>query len=175
MPGSHGRRWGLRVWATHGHGRASSRQEGHGGQAQEACRVCLVQREGVHRREQERHGHQAIVRHMQRYGHGLMTDRITCPECGGEGEHKLGPLSFLCCLCHGTGEVGGDNEPAERDDRTEFNPYTDESPVWESERRNVPFCLMCLGAGEVVNVGDIREPSKVIRSPCPSCCPTASS
>lgn len=31
-----------------------------------------------------------------------------CPECGGEGEKRLGPLTLACEECGGSGEVGGD-------------------------------------------------------------------
>lgn len=99
-----------------------------------------------------------------------MTDLIMCPECHGHGEHVLGELRFLCELCHGTGEVGGDNEPAERDDEVrEFNPYTDASPLWEEIRAHSSACPTCFGTGEVVNVGDIRSPSKLVMGPCPTC------
>lgn len=98
-----------------------------------------------------------------------MTDPITCPDCDGEGEHVLGPMRFLCCFCHGTGEVGGDNEPAERGHDAEYDPYSDPSPT---PVRGVPGCGMCLGSGVVVNVGDVRNPSKLIESACPACAPS---
>lgn len=99
-----------------------------------------------------------------------MTDPITCPDCDGEGEHVLGPMRFLCCFCHGTGEVGGDNEPAEREEETEFDPYIERSPVRESIA--TPGCGTCFGTGKVVNVGDIRRPSRLVESTCPACSQT---
>lgn len=103
-----------------------------------------------------------------------MTDPITCPECHGVGEHRLGTLRLLCEFCHGAGEVGGENEPAERDDSTEFDPYRDASPMREIVAESMPGCTTCFGVGTVVNVGDIRRPTMLIEAPCPACQPQRS-
>lgn len=99
-----------------------------------------------------------------------MTDPITCPECRGAGEHHIGPLTLLCEFCHGAGEVGGDNEPAERDDRDDELCTT---PAWEQFGADPAVgCMTCLGTGQVIGLGgDVRGgvPTKLVEQPCPAC------
>lgn len=100
-----------------------------------------------------------------------MTDRLDCPDCGGSGEQTFGPLTVLCIFCRGCGYVGDDNEPAERNEPADFDPYSgDAAPVWDQPAvEAMPGCLQCFGTGKVVNVGDIRRPDRLSESPCPAC------
>jgi len=107
-----------------------------------------------------------------------MTDPITCPECGGEGVERLGPLALACRFCQGAGEVGGENEPAE-DGQVREDGYRQprEGEAYDPDVHGpLPsvqdhpavqrsgLCTQCLGAGSVM----IREP--VLRVvPCPAC------
>jgi hypothetical protein len=103
-----------------------------------------------------------------------MSDRLSCPDCGGTGETRLGPLRFLCRFCRGFGYVGDDNEPATRndDDGDEVDPMAT-TPVWEDPAaRALPGCPQCLGTGRVIGLGgDVRggAPSKLVEAPCPAC------
>jgi hypothetical protein len=99
-----------------------------------------------------------------------MTDPITCPDCNGEGEHRLGPMRFLCHFCHGTGEVGGENEPAERG---EDDGELCTTPAWEQLGADaMPGCTTCFGTGRVIGLGgDVRGgiPATLAEAPCPAC------
>lgn len=99
-----------------------------------------------------------------------MTDPITCPECRGAGEHHLGTLRLLCDLCHGAGEVGGENEPAERggDDGELCTTPAAEQLGGDA----MPGCRTCLGTGKVISLGgDVRGgvPSTLVEQTCPAC------
>lgn len=95
-----------------------------------------------------------------------MTDRLTCPECGGSGEHRIGRLVLQCEFCLGAGYVGEDNEPAEE------HPAGPAPPVWEQPGAISPGCPVCFGAGQVVNLGHNNPPTRVIQVACPACSPT---
>ncbi|WP_067484863.1 hypothetical protein [Actinomadura hibisca] len=98
-----------------------------------------------------------------------MTDKLQCPDCGGEGEQRIGSLTIACRFCMGRGYVGGDYEPAEDPAPGEL-PRPEDIPVWEEPGMDAfPGCKVCLGAGVVVHVGDINAPSKVVESSCPAC------
>ncbi|WUH97138.1 hypothetical protein OHR68_26825 [Spirillospora sp. NBC_00431] len=107
-----------------------------------------------------------------------MSDEIECPECGGTGEQRLGPLQLMCMFCHGRKVVGGGRGP--RDGGTRYNaqgwkvPEDGETydaqvhgplpPVWEHPAvRSSGLCTRCLGAGVVVAEGTYAE------APCPVC------
>ncbi|MDL4774984.1 MULTISPECIES: hypothetical protein [Thermomonosporaceae] len=98
-----------------------------------------------------------------------MTDKLECPDCGGEGEQRIGPLRFACRFCMGRGYVGGDYEPAEDPAPGDLSRPED-TPVWdEPVMAGFPGCVTCLGAGMVVHVGDINRPTKMVESRCPAC------
>lgn len=103
-----------------------------------------------------------------------MTDRLECPDCGGSGQQRFGPVNVLCPFCRGLGYVGDDNEPAERDpdDGAEVHPM-EADPVWEQPgARAVPGCSVCFGSGTVISLGgDVRGgvPKTMVRLPCPQC------
>jgi DnaJ-class molecular chaperone len=100
-----------------------------------------------------------------------VSDRLDCPDCGGTGEQRYGPINVRCLFCRGQGYVGDDNEPAE--DRA--GTRSDERvPLWQQtgaadRAAELPGCAVCLGAGVVVNLGDIERPSTLIEAPCPRC------
>lgn len=108
-----------------------------------------------------------------------MTDPITCPECGGAGEERIGSLTMACKFCHGRGTVGGDYEPAEGGHvRTDGyrNPVEGESydpavhgplPAVQDHPavRTLAGCRRCLGMGELVAMVGGR----IVRGPCPDC------
>jgi hypothetical protein len=100
-----------------------------------------------------------------------MSDRLDCPDCGGSGERPFGPLTVLCLFCRGRGYVGDDNEPAEDNEPSDFDPYAERSgPLGEDPASaGLTGCPACLGARTVVNVGDIRRPSTLVVAPCPMC------
>lgn len=114
-----------------------------------------------------------------------MTDRIACPECAGRTETHIGSLRLRCRFCHGRGVVGGGFEPAEggrqrRDgyrkpeegeqyDPDEHGPLP---AVWEHPvTSDLGCCRTCLGAGEVMHLGDIyrARAERGVMIPCPAC------
>lgn len=121
----------------------------------------------------------------------LMSDEITCPECGGDGEKAIGPLRLRCQFCHGHGLVGGDHEPAEDAppradgfraprDGEEYDPdvHGPLPAIWEHPAaRQVDGCPVCFGAGTVIGLGDIygNTTGKLVELPCPSCSGRAAS
>lgn len=98
-----------------------------------------------------------------------MTDRLTCPDCGGDGQQRIGWLTLQCRFCLGAGYVGDDNEPAE--DSTLRAPQ--DIPVWqEPAMREFAGCTRCLGTGRIVGLGgDVTGgvPSSMVEAPCPVC------
>jgi hypothetical protein len=76
-------------------------------------------------------------------------------------------------FCRGRGYVGDDNEPADRNDEHEYDPYAATStPVWDEPAvAAIPGCPQCFGTGKVVTVGNIRRPTKVVESLCLACSP----
>ncbi|TMQ90895.1 hypothetical protein ETD83_33380 [Actinomadura soli] len=103
-----------------------------------------------------------------------MSDEIECPECGGTGEERLGPLQLMCMFCHGRKVVSGEHEPADDGSRGPGWPGEAEEhdarvhgplpPVWEHPAvRGSGLCTHCLGAGVVVSEGSYAE------APCPVC------
>jgi len=115
-----------------------------------------------------------------------MTDEITCPECGGTGEQRIGTLRMQCNFCHGAGLVGGDFEPAEGGHRRTDgyrNPVDGEDydpdihgplpAVGEHPAvGELDVCPQCLGAGVVIGLGDILRgdvTGKLVEAPCPRC------
>ncbi|MFI0373101.1 hypothetical protein ACH35V_35015 [Actinomadura sp. 1N219] len=103
-----------------------------------------------------------------------MSDEIECPECGGTGEQRLGPLQLMCMFCHGRKVVGGEREPADDGPRHRLFPgeggeYDAQAhgplpPVWDHPAvRGSGLCTHCLGAGVVVAEGSYAE------APCPVC------
>lgn len=107
---------------------------------------------------------------MLRHGTQVaVSDRITCPECGGAKGQQLGDLFLACQFCSGLGWVGGDNEPAERGDQ----PPPEPPPAWEHKvwldswiARRVG-CRHCLGSGKVSTIDD--ESRTMVSAPCPAC------
>lgn len=105
-----------------------------------------------------------------------MTDPITCPECGGTGEQRIGTLRLACRFCHGAGQVGGEYEPAEGGhQRTDGYRTPTEGEEYDPQvhgplpaARDHPavlgsgLCRTCLGARVVVS-------STLIEAPCPEC------
>ncbi|GAA4934212.1 hypothetical protein HD597_010106 [Nonomuraea thailandensis] len=97
-----------------------------------------------------------------------MTDRITCPECGGRRGQQVGGLFLACQFCGGQGTVGGNNEPAERgcDDR----PPPPPPPAWEHKVWSDPWisqtigCRYCLGSRKVSHVDE--EAGTLVTVPC---------
>jgi hypothetical protein len=90
---------------------------------------------------------------------------------------------MACHECGGVGQVGGDVEPCLRDDGYR-QPYEGEDydpdihgplpAVWEQPAvRGVPGCPACLGAGVVINLGDIYRATTntMVQLPCPRCRP----
>ena len=107
-----------------------------------------------------------------------------CPVCEGSGRETIGPLTMVCHECGGDGQVGGDLEdaPQRKDgyrqpiDGEEYEPdvHGPLPAVWDQPvARGVPGCPMCLGAGVVINLGDIyRETTNtMVQLPCPRCRP----
>ncbi|MFI0483162.1 hypothetical protein [Actinomadura sp. 9N215] len=93
-----------------------------------------------------------------------MSDEIECPECGGTGEQRLGPLQLMCMYCHGRKVVGGEHEPADDGRRFDVRGNGPLPPVWEHPAvRASGLCTHCLGAGVVVAEGSYAE------APCPVC------
>ncbi|GAA4240514.1 hypothetical protein GCM10022254_65450 [Actinomadura meridiana] len=89
-----------------------------------------------------------------------VSNEIECPECGGTGEQRLGPLQLLCQYCHGRRVVGGTPRNAPQGDE-DHDPLP---PVWEHPAvRSSGLCTHCLGAGVVVAEGTYAE------APCPVC------
>lgn len=95
-----------------------------------------------------------------------MTDRISCPECGGAGHQLLGRLRLVCRFCGGLGYVGDDNEPAA--DRPLVRV-----PFWDRPAMaGFPGCRFCLGRGIVVHAEDPERPGGTWHEgPCPACSP----
>lgn len=96
-----------------------------------------------------------------------------CPVCGGEGRQVLGPLSFRCDECGGTGMVGGEEHDGRKTGQ-EYDPATTDGPASPVGRhpavKALGVCPVCLGAGTVVNLGGIGEPTRrLIEAPCPAC------
>ncbi|MFB4265314.1 hypothetical protein [Nonomuraea sp. GTA35] len=93
-----------------------------------------------------------------------MTDPITCPECEGSKGTRLGRLFLACQFCGGTGQVGGDNEPAERGDQPPPSP----PPAWRHKVWTDPWiasqlgCRYCLGSRQVAHV----ENGHLVSVPC---------
>lgn len=101
-----------------------------------------------------------------------MSDVIPCPECNGKGETRIGKMRFGCPLCHSTGEVGGDHEPAEMDDRPIDVDPMDATPAHEQDGWALAGCTTCGGSGEVLSLGGaVRggQARRGARIPCPSC------
>lgn len=74
---------------------------------------------------------------------------------------------MVCAFCRGLGYLGAGDEPgSDRDEHP--RPMR---PVWEEPVvRPLSFCRMCLGAGKVVHLGGLGEPTgKLIEMPCPAC------
>lgn len=109
-----------------------------------------------------------------------MSDEIACPECGGTGEERIGPLRLMCRFCHGRKVVGGEDEPAEDGPRynargwkipeegEEYDPavHGPLPPAGDHPAvRHSGLCRTCLGAGVVVAEGTYAE------APCPDCSP----
>ncbi len=96
-----------------------------------------------------------------------MTDRLECPQCGGNGRQAIGPLRLVCAFCRGLGYIGGGNEPAEE----RSPPVRSARPVWEEPAARVlTVCRMCFGARRVVNLGGTGEPTGyMVEMPCPAC------
>lgn len=102
-----------------------------------------------------------------------MSDPITCPECEGRGEQRIGPLRLQCPLCSGAGQVGGDDGPRYNaqgwkipEEGEEYDPEvhgplpgTADSPAV----RDSGLCPVCLGAKVVV------APGTYVEAPCPRC------
>ena len=109
---------------------------------------------------------------VQRERESLMTDRLDCPDCAGTGEQRFTGLTLACRFCCGRGYVGDDYEPAEDPDPEDFPP-AEATPWWDKAgAENFPAqCRQCMGAGVVVDVGDINQPSKLVEAPCPACTP----
>jgi len=81
-----------------------------------------------------------------------VSDRLDCPDCGGSGEQRMGPLVLACNFCGGRGYVGDDS-----------GPPPEPPPVWaDVGTANFPGCRVCLGAGHVVT-------STLQQLPCPAC------
>ena len=98
-----------------------------------------------------------------------MTDPITCPECHGRRGQLVGTAFLACRFCGGRGWVGGDNEPAERDDR----PLLPPPPAWEHKVWADPTvsaklpCRYCLGTRQVANVDEAA--GTLVMAACPAC------
>lgn len=119
------------------------------------------------KRFRRRHAQVADLPLVRRFRGGLVTDPVTCPQCGGSGEETLGPLTLWCRFCFGHGYVGGDHEPAEESPPPEGAgpPAGESTPVRESG-----LCPACLGAGVVVGLGGTGEPAgSMVQAPCPLC------
>lgn len=103
-----------------------------------------------------------------------MTDRLECPDCGGNGTQRFGPLTVMCQFCRGFGYVGDDNEPATRnaDESERVHPMS-ATPAWDQPgAEHLPGCSRCLGTGQVISLGgDVRGgvPTKLTRIACPEC------
>lgn len=94
---------------------------------------------------------------------GTVTDPITCPECGGSGEERYGPLTVACGFCSGLGELAR-REPAENADP----PQGYGVPMWaDAAVAALPGCHACLGAGVVVELGGAA--GFLVTEPCPEC------
>jgi hypothetical protein len=97
-----------------------------------------------------------------------MTDPITCPECQGAKGERIGSLFLACRFCGGLGWVGGEHEPAERDQA----PPPPPPPAWEHKVWSDPSvaaalpCRYCLGARTVMH-----DPGngQMVTVPCPEC------
>ena len=95
----------------------------------------------------------------------MTTEPITCPECGGSGEERYGPLTVACRFCSGRGEVGGRCEPALEAEPPEGYG----TPVWEDMAvAALPGCHVCLGAGVVAGLG-AGAAGFLVTEPCPAC------
>lgn len=99
-----------------------------------------------------------------------VNDEIECPECGGTGEQRLGPLRLMCVFCDGRKVVGGAPEQAEDGPRHRRGEASGTErrgrppAVWEHPAvRGSGLCPHCLGAGVVVAGGSYAE------APCPVC------
>lgn len=95
-----------------------------------------------------------------------------CPECEGRGRQTIGPLSFVCDECGGTGTVGG-AEHASREDGREYDPATD-GPLAPAGRhpavKALGVCPVCLNARKVLNLGGTGPATgRLIEVPCPEC------
>ncbi|MFB9968478.1 hypothetical protein [Sinosporangium siamense] len=97
-----------------------------------------------------------------------MTDPITCPECGGRKQQRLGTFYFRCRFCKGLGWVGGPNEPAE----TNHTPPKQAPPVWERSQWRDPMvastfpCRYCLGAQVVTSVDEAARTMLTVPCQC---------
>lgn len=106
-----------------------------------------------------------------------MTDEISCPECDGVGESRIGWLRLQCRLCHGAGYVGGDNEPGEDGPRYRADGYKipEEGEEYDPAVHGpLPpvgshpavtgsgLCRTCLGSRVVAS-------PTMVEVPCPEC------
>lgn len=108
-----------------------------------------------------------------------MTDPITCPECDGRKEQRIGALRLRCPFCHGRGQVGGDFEPAEgghvRSD--EFRQPV-EGETYDPEIHGPlpavgahPAVLATGRCGQCLGFGTVVVGPQMASQPCPSCNP----
>lgn len=92
----------------------------------------------------------------------VVSEPVTCPECGGSGVERYGPLTVACHRCLGHGQVGGEREPAGKTKR----PAGYGAPVWEDPAvAGLPGCRICLGAGTVTHLAG----NALAVKPCPAC------
>ncbi|MFI7416107.1 hypothetical protein [Nonomuraea sp. NPDC049684] len=94
-----------------------------------------------------------------------VTDPITCPECRGRRGVQLGELFLSCTFCGGLGQVGGENEPAERGAEP---PPDGPPPAWRHNVWSDPWiaetlkCRFCLGSKKVTHI----EAGTLLIVPC---------